>query len=756
LSEFQRFYNIVDVVTRNENSFRAWYEGDSPEAEQVPYFSVLTPFEKLLLVRHFREDRTLAAALLFVKETIGGAYVEVPPYNLQKIVEREVGSGRHPILFLLSQGSDPGSHVEHLARRERKQLHQISLGQGQEPNAIAALKQSAAKGDWVMFQNCHLALTFLHHLEKWVVADSSDISEMAPQAARASTAATGAAPAPTDHHEFRIFLTSDPFSEFPAQLLMRCLPLTDEPPSGSAATMRKALSWVQQDTWDMFARTDWRCCIHALCFYHTVLLERRKYGVHGWTAPYQFSEGDFLSSTVFLQNHFSSLGEDAKKAPVAWEAVQFMIGDIHYGGRVTLRHDRILLQTITEKLFNASVTQPSALLSPSMGRFPVLPEISDVNVWRQKALSDFALNEPPQLCGLTSNAELAHRTRIANTVLTTLLKIQPQSAGVEEDDSESFNAAQQRETAITGILTTAMEKLPTPWSDQQIQEWCVALDPLKPLTIFFRLEALRLRTVIEFLVERMQRLSQGIQGAVTLTKQLSDFADTLFLGQVPAELAAISWPSQSFSTWLINLQRRYDQIQENLMKGDKPCNDVSCFFNPQGFLNSVRQAVCRRHAAEGWSLGKTEVKLHVTKLAHADVEHAPEEGAFVSGFVLDGAGWDTQRSRLRTPQSKELYREMPVVIVTAQLIASAPSAKTQQALDLAEAGATSSMISQAAFRMHRAQREADAPVKRARVPVYANSSRGDANFLCEVDLAHEEQDGAVWVLRGVALLCSPE
>jgi dynein heavy chain len=41
----------------------------------------------------------------------------------------------------------------------------ISMGQGQEPVAEAAIKKFASEGGWIMLQNCHLMQSWLPRLE---------------------------------------------------------------------------------------------------------------------------------------------------------------------------------------------------------------------------------------------------------------------------------------------------------------------------------------------------------------------------------------------------------------------------------------------------------------------------------------------------------------------------------------------------------------------------------------------------------------
>merc|ERR1712038_794468 len=89
---------------------------------------------------------------------------------------------------------------------------------------------------------------------------------------------------------------------------------------------------------------EWRDLVFCLCFLHSVVQERRKFGSIGWNIPYEFNASDLDASLMFLEKHL--FGQE-----MSWPTVQYMICEAQYGGRITDDFDRRLFNTYGNEWF---------------------------------------------------------------------------------------------------------------------------------------------------------------------------------------------------------------------------------------------------------------------------------------------------------------------------------------------------------------------------------------------------------------------
>lgn len=411
LEGFEQFSQ--NVVSEAPQRFKDWYNELQPEDEKLPLeWKKLEaqPFQKLLIVRVMRPDRMTTALENFVRKILpkGDEYVDCDSGNsFFQVLQSSYADSTTltPIYFIISPGADPLKDVEALAKKQgidpAKQLHVVSLGQGQDVFAMSKLDNQGHKdGHWVMLQNIHLMPGFLLDLEKKLDVFAQEQSN--PQ--------------------FRLFVTSDPSNSIPIGLLERSIKLTNEPPSGLKQNMMRAFTFFsKEEIEDKDPRV--KTILFALCFFHSCMLERRKFGPKGWNMKYPFNMGDLRDSSIVMGNYMENNTSSGK---IPWDDLKYLIGEIMYGGHIVDDWDRILCAAYLDALMNDLLLEDAELFPFIEGK-PITFKCPQP-LSHEKYIEYIDTECPPETplaFGMHPNAEIDFRTTQCINLFRTLQEIQP-------------------------------------------------------------------------------------------------------------------------------------------------------------------------------------------------------------------------------------------------------------------------------------------------------------------------------------------
>jgi dynein heavy chain len=258
-------------------------------------YKEISKFHKLLLYRAMRPDRVPSALTNFVGEMMDERYVEQPPFNIFETFGES--DKRVPIFFVLFPGVDPTPEVERVAAKynistANKKFTNISMGQGQEKPAKDALFHAAEKGHWIMLQNLHLMQSWLkglNGLEGFLETVFSNC-----------------------HPNFRVFLSSEPpplpdMDIIPESILQSSIKVSNEAPQYLKANLRRAYANFDQNFIDKCDKkiNEFKACLFTLCYFHSLVLGRKKFGSQGWSRVYNFNDGDLTICADVLHNYLS-------------------------------------------------------------------------------------------------------------------------------------------------------------------------------------------------------------------------------------------------------------------------------------------------------------------------------------------------------------------------------------------------------------------------------------------------------------------
>ncbi|KAI8492612.1 Dynein heavy chain 9, axonemal [Branchiostoma belcheri] len=670
LSQMDEFRNFDRDIEGSAKRWKKFVESECPEKEKFPQeWKNKTSLQKLCMMRALRPDRMMYAVRNYVEEKLGTQYVEGRSIEFAKSYEES--GPETPMFFILSPGVDPLKDVEAHGKKigftfDNRNFHNVSLGQGQEIVAEQALDLAAVEGHWVILQNVHLVAKWLGTLEKKLEKYSVGSNEA-----------------------YRVFISAEPAASadshiIPQGILESSIKITNEPPTGIQANLHKAFNNFNQETLEMCAReSEFKCILFAICYFHAVVGERLKFGPQGWNRPYPFNTGDLTISAMVLYNYLEA------NAKVPWEDLRYLFGEIMYGGHITDDWDRKLCRTYLEEYLHPDMLDGELSLAPGFpvppnsdynayhqyivhrrraaSREPVpldgelslapgfpVPPNSDYNAYHQY-IDDVLPPESPYLYGLHPNAEIGFLTTTSEKLFQTVLEMQPRDAGA------GGGAGATREEKVKGVLDEIVEKLPEEFNMAEIM---AKAEERTPYVVVAFQECERMNMLTKEIRRSLKELDLGLKGELTITSDMEDLSNALFLDNVPDSWTKRAYPSlNGLAAWYADLLQRIKELEQWTSDFNLPAAVwLGGFFNPQSFLTAIMQSMARKNE---WPLDKMCLQCDVTKKNREDFSSPPREGSYIHGLFMEGARWDTQTGLIADSRLKELTPNMPVIFIKA-------------------------------------------------------------------------------------------
>jgi dynein heavy chain len=326
---------------------------------------------------------------------------------------------------------------------------------------------------------------------------------------------------------FRIWLTTEPSDKFPVTIVQNGIKMTSEPPKGLKSNILKSYTSVSDKEFDAcdkpiaFRRLYW-----GLCFFNAVILERRKYGPLGWNKPYEFSASDLNISRKQLVQFLNFYDE------VPFEALNYMVAEANYGGRVTDTFDRILIKILLEDYYNENMINKDRYQLSDSGTYYV-PSDGQRSDYIEFVRDNVPLVDETSIFGLHDNAEITCAINNTDNILNTALSLQPRATGGAGKSLDDV----LKETA-QDILSKIPKRFDTYYANKKHK-----LSYSESMNTVLQQEILRYNSLLDRITQSLIDIQRAIKGEVVMSAELEAVGNALFDNRVPSFWMARSYPS---------------------------------------------------------------------------------------------------------------------------------------------------------------------------------------------------------------------
>lgn len=219
-----------------------------------------------------------------------------------------------------------------------------------------------------------------------------------------------------------------------------------------------------------------------------------------------------------------------------------------YGGHITDDWDRRLCISYLEEYMQPDLVDGELQLAPG---FPAPPNTDYAGY--HNYIDDMMPSESPYLYGLHPNAEIGFLTTTSESLFRTVFEMQPRDAG------SGNGATVTREDKVKQILDEIMEKLPEEFNMTEIMN---KVEERTPYVIVAFQECERMNYLTGELKRGLKELDLGLKGELTITSDMEELENALFLDQVPAVWTERAYPSLlGLTSWFADLLMRLRELE---------------------------------------------------------------------------------------------------------------------------------------------------------------------------------------------------
>lgn len=202
-----------------------------------------------------------------------------------------------------------------------------------------------------------------------------------------------------------------------------------------------------------------------MCFLHSIVIERRKFGPLGFCIPYEFNYSDLEASLLFIEKYLNNLlttvPPNTPQLPVSMSVVRYMICEVQYGGRITDDLDRELFNAYGEDYLRSEGFTPDYCFieiinesgSGAKDKFKYKNPLNQGEIAKyHEYIATVPVVDNPEVFGLHANADLTFRLKESLEMINTIMETRPKDS--------SSGGGKTREEIVQDKARELLGKLP--------------------------------------------------------------------------------------------------------------------------------------------------------------------------------------------------------------------------------------------------------------------------------------------------------
>jgi dynein heavy chain len=190
--------------------------------------------------------------------------------------------------------------------------------------------------------------------------------------------------------------------------------------------------------------------------------ERRSFGALGWNIPYEFNDTDLRISLQNLRTIATQPTELGSVVDLSLShgLLTYLVGQCHYGGRVTDEWDRRTLTAMLDKYVPATIAVSGGAGDgdgDSDEQF-VMPDVATVESVLEH-IRQLPEGAAPEAFGLHANADVSKQTLVTRTLFDDLLKTEPATRFVSSASQAASDGSGGADLSASEVLVDEVRRL---------------------------------------------------------------------------------------------------------------------------------------------------------------------------------------------------------------------------------------------------------------------------------------------------------